>query len=256
MTFTAFTDLLLYKTRANLRAEVSRLYLNYAWWALEPLFSMAVFYVVFGIFMNSQTPHFALFLLIGTTQWQWFSSGIMHASKSIRNAGHILQRVAIPKIFFPLETFLQDSFKHLFVLGLMAIFLVFYPVPVTMSWLSLPLIMLLQGFLVMTCAVLFASLTPFLPDLSLILGTALNIMFFISGIFFNVDLFILPEHRSYMYLNPMAGIIREYRHVIIDGQWPNWLYLGNVFLSTMILAAFTLWFIFRNDRHYPRICQE
>lgn len=30
MTYRIFIDLLLYKTRANLRAEISRLYLNYA----------------------------------------------------------------------------------------------------------------------------------------------------------------------------------------------------------------------------------
>ena len=256
MTTMNFIDLLFYKTRANLRAEVSRLYLNYAWWALEPLFAMGVFYVVFGIFMNTQTPHFAIFLLIGTTQWQWFSSTIMHAINSIRNAGAIIQRVAIPKVFFPLETFLQDSFKHLFVLGLMAIFLAIYPIPATEAWLALPLIVLVQGFLVLTCAVFFASLAPFLPDLSLIMGTILNIMFFISGIFFNVDTFVLPEHRGYMYLNPMAGIIREYRRVIIDGQWPDWIYLQNVVLGTLVLAVITYMILKRYDRQYPRICQE
>lgn len=252
----SFIDLLLYKTRANLRAEVSRLYLNYAWWALEPLFSMAVFYVVFGIFMNSQTPHFALFLLIGTTQWQWFASTVLHASGSIRGASGLMQSVSIPKVFFPLEVFLQDSFKHLFVLALMAIFLCFYPVPVVMSWWGIIPIVLLQGLLIITLSILFAALVPFFPDLTLILSTIFNILFFISGIFFDVELFVLPEHRELMFINPMAGIIREYRVILINGQWPDWAYLGNVLLGTMILLCFALWLIRHFDRMYPRICQE
>lgn len=256
MRLASFLDLLMYKTRANLRAEVSRLYLNYVWWALEPLFSMIVFYVVFGIFMNSATPHFALFLIIGTTQWQWFATTSLNASNSIRGASGIMQRVSIPKIFFPLEVFLQDSFKHLFVLGLMVLFISFYPIPVSVSWFSLPLVIILQGFLVATCSIFFAAIVPFLPDLRLVLATILNVLFFVSGIFFDVDSFVLPEHLHYMYANPMAGIIREYRHIIIGGQWPDWMYLGNVFAGTLVVLAFALWLIFHFDRQYPRICLE
>lgn len=251
-----FIDLLLYKTRANLRAEVSRLYLNYAWWALEPLFSMAVFYVVFGIFMNSATPHFALFLLIGTTQWQWFSATVLHAANSIQAASGLMQQVDIPKIFFPLEVVLQDSFKHLFVLALLAVFLCFYPVPVCWPWLALPLVLGLQGLLVLACSVFFAAVVPFFPDLRLILATVMNVMFFITGIFFDVDMFVLPEHRHWMYANPMAGIIREYRAIIIRGEWPDWMYLGNVLLGTVMFLWVALYIIRRYDKMYPRICQQ
>lgn len=251
-----FFDLLLYKTRANLRAEVSRLYLNYAWWALEPLFSMVVFYVVFGVFMNSATPHFALFLLIGTTQWQWFSTTVLHASNSILGASGLMQQVSISKIFFPLEVVLQDSFKHLFVLALMAVFLAFYPVPVVLPWLALPVVLALQGVLVLACSVFFAALVPFLPDLRLILATIMNVLFFVTGIFFDVEVFVLPEHRSWMYANPMAGIIREYRAIIIDGEWPDWSYLGAVALGTSLLLVLSLYIIRRYDKIYPRICQQ
>lgn len=251
-----FFDLLIYKTRANLRAEVSRLYLNYAWWALEPLFAMGVFYIVFGIFMNSQTPHFALFLLIGTTQWQWFASTTMNASASILGASHLMQQISIPKIFFPLEVFLQDFFKHLFVLGLLALFIIFYPIPFSVSWFSLPVIIFIHGFLILTCAILFSSLVPFFPDLRLILSTVLNVMFFITGIFFDANIFVLPEHRHWIFINPMAGIIREYRQVIIHGVWPDWAYLFNVFFSVSLLLVLSLFIIFKNDKLYPRICQQ
>lgn len=251
-----FFDLLLYKTRANLRSEISRLYLNYLWWALEPLFSMIVFYIVFGIFMNSSTPNFALFLLIGTTQWQWFSTTIEHMASSIYNSGPIMQQVKIPKIFFPLEVFLQDSFKHLFVITLMGIFIAFYPVPLTAAWISLPLIFLIQGILIIGLGMLCAALVPFLPDFRLILTTILNILFFISGIFFDVDMFVLPKHRAIMFANPMAGIIREYRRIILDGVWPDFQYLANVSLFAVVLLICGWLVLKRNDRLYPRLTKQ
>ncbi|MDL2272257.1 ABC transporter, partial [Desulfovibrio sp. OttesenSCG-928-I05] len=103
MNRTIFFDLLIYKTRANLRAEVSRLYLAYVWWVLNPLFNMAIFYIVFGIFMNNRQEHLALFLLLGTSQWQWFASTAQHAANSIWSAGNTMRQINIPKVFFPLE---------------------------------------------------------------------------------------------------------------------------------------------------------
>ena len=232
-----FVNLLFYKSRANLRSEVSRLYLNYLWWALEPLFSMAIYYIVFGVFMNSQTPHYALFLLIGTTQWQWFANTLEHMASSIYNSSHIMQQVDIPKIFFPLEIFLQDTFKHLFVLMLLGVLLVFYPISATLSWVTLPLLLVLQGTLIIATGLLCAAFVPFFPDFRLLLTTILNVLLFISGIFFDVDMFVVPQHRSIMYMNPMAGLIREYRHVIIDGMWPDFRYLTFVTIGILGIAG-------------------
>lgn len=256
MTARNFCELLLYKTKANLRAEISRLYLNYVWWVLEPLFTLGVFYVVFGIFMNSQTPHFALFLLIGLTQWQWFASTVMHAAGSIRVSAGLMLQADIPKFFFPLETFLQDFFKHLFVILLMAVFIFFYPVPAAASWWALPFVLLIQIIFTVAVCILFASTVPFVPDLQHIFSTIINVMFFISGIFFDPELFVLPQHREYMYINPIAGLLREYRKIIIDGQWPDWTYLGNVMLGTLALLGLALYIIRRYDRLYPRLCQQ
>lgn len=251
-----FFELLVYKTRANLRAEVSRLYLNYAWWVLEPLFTFGVMYVVFGVFMHNPMPHFALFLLIGLVQWQWFANTTLHAAGSIRGAAGLMLQANIPKIFFPLEVFLQDSFKHLFVILLFAVFLCFYPIPITSEWVALPLLFLLQGFLVVTVCILFAALVPFVPDLQQVFATIINIMFFVSGIFFDPSVFVLPQHLSYLYANPMAGLLREYRRIIISGQWPDWEYLAYLALGTFFVLCVTLIFIRRCDRLYPRICQQ
>ncbi len=256
MRLNTFIDLLIYKTRANVRAEVSRLYLNYAWWVLEPLFSMSIYYVVFGIFMNSPTPHFAVFLLIGITQWQWFASTVNNSRKCIYNAGRTMMQISIPKVFFPLEVFLQTIFKHFFVLSILFIFLLFYPLPLTIEWIALVPVLLVQALFVVTCATFVAAIVPFLPDLSNIIGTCINIMFFVSGIFFDVSRFVLPEHRHIMYINPMAGLIREYRRIIIDGQWPDWIYLLNVLLGTLAFLAITALILKKYDRVYPRICQE
>ncbi len=247
---------MIFKTGANLRTEVSRYYLNYLWWVIEPVLTMGIFYLVFGIFMNRGTPHFIAFLLCGLTFWNWFARTVNNASASIMQGQGIMQQVDILKIFFPLEVILRDCFKLLFSLFLLLVFLLFYPTPTSSTWLALPLIMLVQLFFIAGVSILCAAIVPFIPDLKFIISTALQLMFFGSGVFFSIESVVLPEHQFILYLNPMAGLLRAYRQILIDNVWPNWFYLAMVFLFALMLLGFALWIIFRFDHIYPRVCQQ
>lgn len=251
-----FFDLLWFKTQANLRAEVAQYHLNYIWWAVEPALTMGIFYLVFGIFMNAGTPHFVLFLLIGTTQWQWFARTVDNASRSILGARLLIMQVRIPKVIFPLEVFLQDFCKHLFVMALFAVFLAFYPISPTAAWFALPLVLCVQAIFNLAVAILCAALVPFVPDLKFIISTGLQLMFFGSGIFYDIDRLVLPEHRPIMYLNPIAGLLQTYRRIIIGGHWPDWTYLFLVFCGSLAFLAFSIHLTRKFDRLYPRICQQ
>ncbi|HAA04164.1 MAG TPA: hypothetical protein DCZ69_06725 [Syntrophobacteraceae bacterium] len=255
MQLRTFVDLLFFKTSADLRVEVSRYYLNYFWWILEPIFTMGVFYFVFQVLLSQGTPNFVAFLLIGLTFWNWFGFSVMNAAASLLNGRMLMLQVNIPKVFFPLGTILQDLFKQLFVIGLLLTFLLFYPTPVSVTWVALPVLMIIQGILVAASAILSAMAVPFIPDLRLLIGTLLNLLMFASGIFFSEEV-ILPQHRWIMYLNPMAGLIKNYRQVLMYASWPDWNYLLKLFLASSALLVLALYLLNRFDQIYPRICQE
>jgi lipopolysaccharide transport system permease protein len=248
-------SLLLFKTSANLKAEISKYYLNYLWWVLEPILLMLVFYIVFGVFLNSGTENFAAFLLVGLTAWNWFNRTVNNAASSIQNGRGLMLQVNIPKVFFPLEVFLRDAFKHLFVVTLLLVFLIVYPTPVSVTWTALPILILVQGTFVLGIGILCAAIVPFLPDLKFIISTALTLMFFGSGVFYDIDSVVLEEHRSVLYLNPMAGLLTNYREILINGAWPDWPYLLIVFLGSVMITAVSIALVQRLDHIYPRVCQ-
>jgi lipopolysaccharide transport system permease protein len=119
----------------------------------------------------------------------------------------------------------------------------------------LPVLLLIQGVLVLGVAMLCAALVPFLPDLKFIIGTALTLMFFGSGVFFNIESVVLPEHRGILYLNPMAGLITSYREILIGGNWPDWGYLLKVFASGVLILILAIGLVRRFDHVYPRVSQ-
>jgi ABC-type polysaccharide/polyol phosphate export systems, permease component len=216
---------------------------------------MAVFYIVFGIFLNRSTPNFVAFLLIGITIWQWFSSSVTNALNSIIAGKGLIMQVDIPKVFFPLETLLRDSFKNFFAVALLLIFLVFYPTPITIHWLALPALIAIQFTLNAGIAFICASLVPFIPDLRFVITTAIQLAFFGSGVFYSIEQIILPEHRGLIYLNPMAGLIRNYRLVLINQQWPDWNYLAGALAGSLLTLLIGLYLLKSFDSIYPRISQ-
>lgn len=251
-----FISLLAVKSWFNLRSEISKYYLNYLWWILEPILTMGTFYIVFGIFMNRGTQHFVAFLLIGLVQWQWFSNCITQSASSIiANKGFILQ-VDIPKIFFPLEIILRGTFKHLFVLIFLLLFLVAYPTPVSVTWIALPVLMTIQLLYIACFGIVCAAVVPFIPDLRFVVIAIVRLAMFASGIFYNIDSVVLPEHRFIAYLNPIAGLIKNYRDILMNSQWPDWQYLGYLATFGLILFTLAVCILHKLDHVYPRVCQQ
>lgn len=251
-----FFGLLLVKVYANLRTEVSRYYLNYLWWLIEPILTMGTYYLVFGIFLSSKVEHFVPFLLIGLVSWQWFSHCVDHASSSIVGGKGLMLQVNIPKVFFPLEVIFRGTFKSLFVFFMLLLFLVFYPLPVTKTWFALPVLMLVEFLFILGFSIICAMIVPFIPDLKLVISSLLRLVMFGSGVFYNIDSVVLPQHRALLYVNPMAGLLINYREILMYGRWPDWTYLSYLAVCGVVLVLIAVSILFKLDHIYPRVCQK
>ncbi|MBI5896301.1 MAG: ABC transporter, partial [Desulfobacterales bacterium] len=96
-----YKDLIIYKSWADLRAEARRYYISYAWWIIEPMFEMVVFYLVFNVLMSRGGPNFVQFLLIGLIAWKWFGTTVHRGGNSIIGARALILQTSLPKIIFP-----------------------------------------------------------------------------------------------------------------------------------------------------------
>jgi len=79
-----------YRVKSELTAETARTYLSYVWWLLEPILTIAVFYVVFGMLFERGGEGFVSFLLLGVTAWFWFQHSISKSVTSIRKEARMM----------------------------------------------------------------------------------------------------------------------------------------------------------------------
>lgn len=253
MNLSQFSSLVLTKVNLNLKSEASKSYLSYLWWILEPALFVGVFYVVFGIFLASKTDNFVVFLMCGKIPFLWFSRSVNNSSLSIIGGRGLMNQINIPKAFFPVVVLFQDLFKSTFVFLVMIALVWTMGFEPSLSWLSLPVLVLVQLVFIASVSIFAAAVVPFVPDLKFIVHTCVMLMMFASGIFFSYKDVLLTEHRDLFLLNPMANLIRMYREVLMEGMWPDWddLLMITVFCSIFILITLKVIKIY--DNRYPRL---
>ncbi|MEA1052536.1 ABC transporter permease [Lamprobacter modestohalophilus] len=245
-------DLIFYKAFADLRAEAAKTYINYLWWVIDPILTMLIFYIVFGLIFQRDEEGFIQFLLTGLVVWTWYRQTISHACNSILSGKALMAQIHVPKIVFPTVVILTDVTKFVFVFALLILFLWFSGYSVSHSYIALILVLLTQLLLITALAYSAAALVPFLPDLRFLIDNLLHLQFFVSGLFFSAEL--VPEkYRGLFFLNPMASLINDYRAILLHQAWPDWGRLAFISIFAIFVITFATYIINRYDQDYPRI---
>lgn len=247
-----YLELVFYKAYADLRAEAARFYLGVLWWVLEPLLYMIAFYLVFGLLLERGGKGFVSFLLCGLVIWRWFGASVQRSSSVIpSNAGLMLQ-VYLPKYLFPLIVLMSNGAKFLIVFALLLTYLVLSGVPFGAAWMALPILVVIQLLWTAACGLLVAAIVPFAPDLKFVISNGIMLMFFMSGVFYDIG--ELPRNvQLYFHLNPMATLIESYRDVLLHAAWPNWGALSIALVMSLILTLIGMRLLLRFDRVYPKL---
>lgn len=241
------------KLRFNLKAEAANTYLSYLWWLLEPVLLVLVFYLVFKIMLDRGGDDFLLFLLLGKIPFLWFSKSVNNAANSILAGKGLINQLAIPKPFFPLLVVAQDTVKQLVVVIALVCFTWGWGIQPSISWMVLPLVVLVQLMLIASIALLVAAITPYLPDFKYIINTGMIMLMLGSGIFYDYRQALEPDMQRWFLMNPMAQVIEGYREVLLRDSLPSFVGLGSVAAGSLLLLGLMFAYYARRDASYARL---
>lgn len=245
-------ELIIYKTYTDLKAESERSYLGFLWWIIEPIFYLSAFYIFQVLIMRRDGTDFVPFFLCGAVVWKWFNSGVSGGAQAIASHRGLLQQVYVQKFVFPVITVMGSTARFIPVFGVFCGFLYLYGVPVQMTWVAAPVLFAVQWCLILSIALVIGAVTPFLPDLQKAIDNVMMLLFFISGAFFDINEVQEPV-KSYLFLNPMAGLIDEYRNILLRGIWPHVERLQIIALASLGIGTFGLLLLKQLDHKYGKI---
>ncbi|MDH3871113.1 MAG: ABC transporter permease [Gammaproteobacteria bacterium] len=237
--------------KANLKADISRNYLGLAWWLLEPVLLVLVFYLVFGLLFQRGGEYFVQILVVGIVSWVWFASTVTRSTTSIYSARFLLAQVYLPKYVLPVTVILEGLIRQIFVIAVLIVFLVLTS-GMHGTWVWLPVIMMVQLLLVSAVSLWVAAIVPIIPDLKFAITAGLQALMFCSGVFFRT-MDVPEKYQAFLFYNPIANIIAQYRSVLVDGSPPDIVSLVNITLISVFFSVMAIVYIKKFDLEYPRL---
>ena len=211
-------------TRRELAARHAGTALGVMWPYLQPLLTVAAYYLVFDIVFSMRlgegapTRAVGTFLIVGALPWMAFCDAVSRGMSSLLDAGAMLQKNPLPPVLFPVRSVLASS--AIFGPLMLLVALCYTPVH-HLQWGVMALLPLMAMQLAMTLLLAYALaiLAAALRDTVQLIGFALSVGIYLTPILFPISMF--PERwRWVLWLNPMASYVLGYQSILLQGQWP------------------------------------
>ena len=240
-------DLLWVMTRRELAVRYAGSAAGVLWAYLQPLLTIAAYFLVFDIVFamrmgdSAPTARVGTYLVVGSLPWLAFCESLSRGTSSLIDAGGLLQKNALPPVLFVARSVLAGMVVFV---PLMLLLALGYLTVSGLAWAHLALVglMALQALLVLLLAYVLAILAAAVRDTVQILSFALSVGIFLSPILFPINLF--PEDwRWLLFANPMTALVMGYQAIFLKSAWPpaavwlvtsGWIFVLGFVLNSLI----------------------
>ena len=239
----------IYKSRSVLwEMSIFKLKSKYAgsllgiWWAvIAPLMLAISINIIFKKIFSVTIPNYTLFVLSGIIPWIFFSTCLTETTTCFQSSISIVRQAIFPREFIPVSQFLSNLLNFLiglvFLLPLFIIanFNVISKLPFLLT------LVILHSFFILGLSLLFASINVFLKDLNHFLSIGLMLWFWITPVFYSMQIVEYP-YRLICLINPLTYFVISYQSLLFEAKVPA--------LSTFIklllisLSFFLLGYVF------------
>ena len=243
--------------RALVEREIKNRFLGGAlspvWWLAQPLLSLGVYALVFGLFMRAAVAarygdSFVAFLAVGLWPWLAFAESVTRSATSLIAQASLITKTALPRAFVPLSTVIVTFALNW--LALTVIVLLFKALGLSIhvsgilfsqpAWMALFLTALGLAWIVSAAQVL-------VRDIDGMLGPRLMLLSFVCGIQYGLE--SIPEaYRGAVLANPFTQVIERMHDTYLAGAGfavvDAWLVAG-----AALIAWLGCWFFRRVAPH-------
>jgi teichoic acid transport system permease protein len=206
---------------AKVSAALGNTRLGMIWQVLTPLFNAAVYYLIFGVLLNTSrgVDNFVPYLCTGVFIFGYSQSVVQAGIQAVSGNLGLIRALHFPRASLPLSIALVEARNMIASMTvLMAIVLIFGE-PITLEWLLIVPALIMQTIFNAGFAMLVARLGSRLHDLRQLIPFIMRVWMYCSAVLYPVTQFTKHLHGwklTLVELNPLLIYIELMRHALLE----------------------------------------
>lgn len=238
----------------DIKVRYKQTVLGALWAVIQPFFSMIVFSIFFGKMAKvpSDGIPYPIFVYSGLLAWTYFSNALTASGNSLVGSRNLITKVYFPRLLVPGAAALAGLVDFAIASLVMAGMMVYYRFVPGWGVLLFPYLVLFTFLAAVGCGLWLSALNVQYRDIRYAIPFFVRMGMFLTPVLYPVS-FLPDKWRWLMYLNPLAGLIENYR-AGITGRTPlNWSALGISTVVTLLVVVSGAFYFRRMERTFADV---
>jgi lipopolysaccharide transport system permease protein len=218
--------------------------LGILWAILQPLSMMLIFTFLLSYVarMPSDGAPYALFAYTALLPWNLLSSSVSNATTSLVSHSQFVTKVYFPREILPLSYVVASLFDFAVASILLVGMMIHYRVPLGLNTLYVLPLLALLGCTTIGTALLFSATNARFRDIGVAVPLFMQLWLFATPVIYPLS--VVPARvRTVYQLNPMVGVIENFRQVILRGAAPDFQSLAmSAVVGVLLLVCAYIYF--------------
>lgn len=242
-----YIDLLRHLVWRDFSLRYKRSVLGIMWSLLLPLAQLLVLVFLFQVVVPLNIDAYPAFIFCALLPWAWFSGCLSSACYLFIGNRDLVRHPNFAPTTLMIVNTLSNMIAYVMALPILGLVLAVYGRPLTPLLLLLPVLLLIQGCLIVGLSMIIATLNVFYRDVQHIVTVVLMLLFYLTPVFYRPQS-VAEKYQILYELNPIAVLIQSYRAIFFYGSYPGW---GSLMLAcAMSVAVYGLGrFVYSRQQH-------
>jgi lipopolysaccharide transport system permease protein len=211
-----YRDLLVTLTIHRIKVRYKQSVLGVAWAILQPLLLMVVYTIIFSVVtkMPSEGVPYAVFVYTALLPWTFFSTSITSASACLVTHNNLITKVYFPREILPLTYVLASLFDFIMAAIVLAVLLAIYHMQIGVGVLLICPLMIVAFVFSLAMALFLSAFQVRFRDIGIAMALLMQLWMYATPVVYPLS--VVPRRYFWFYLlNPMAGVVENFRQVVL-----------------------------------------
>ena len=211
-----YRELLYFLVWRELKVRYAQAALGVAWVIIQPVFTVAVFTAIFGMFARipSDGVPYAVFAFSAVLPWTYFAEAARRSALGLIGDAELVRKIYFPRLIIPLANVIAPALDFAVGFAVLVILMLWYGIWPTWNILAVPLLLLMVAGFGLAIGLWLGPINVRFRDINHTMPFIFQVWMFATPIVYPLSM--VPERWKGLYsLNPMVGIIEGFRWALL-----------------------------------------